>query len=56
MADHARKDVTVKIRVNPLQLVDLKWAAKKAGLDLSGWLRSLALKEVDRIKSKAATR
>lgn len=50
MADDARKDITVKIRVNPLQLTDLKWAAKKAGLDLSGWLRSLALKEAERLK------
>jgi hypothetical protein len=54
MAEEARKDITVKIRVNPVQLADMKYGAKKAGLDLSSWLRNLALKEADRYKHRTA--
>jgi len=37
------KTITVKVRVDPLEKRDLDWAAKRAGLPLSVWMRSLAL-------------
>lgn len=40
-----RKEATILIRLTDEQKETLTSAAKKAGLDLSGWVRSLALKE-----------
>lgn len=56
MADEARKDITVKIRVTPGQLAEMRYGAKKAGLDMSSWLRALAMKEAERLKNKSASR
>jgi uncharacterized protein (DUF1778 family) len=40
-----RKEATILIRLTDEQKEKLTAAAKKAGLDLSGWVRSLALRE-----------
>ena len=40
-----RKEATILIRLTDEQKSRLVNAAKKAGLGLSGWVRSLALKE-----------
>ena len=40
-----RKEATILIRLTDEQKEKLTSAAKKAGLDLSGWVRSLALRE-----------
>ena len=40
-----RKEATILIRLTDEQKEKLAAAAKKAGLDLSGWVRSLALRE-----------
>lgn len=40
-----RKEATILIRLTDEQKSSLTAAAKKAGLDLSGWMRSLALRE-----------
>lgn len=40
-----RREATILIRVTKEQKATLTEAAKKAGLDLSGWVRSLALRE-----------
>ena len=40
-----RKEATILIRLTDEQKEKLTAAAKKAGLDLSGWVRSVALRE-----------
>jgi len=40
-----RKDVTVRMRVTPDQRRLMADAAQLAGLDLSAWLRTLAVQE-----------
>ena len=40
-----RREASILIRVTDEQKETLMTAAKKAGLDLSGWIRALALKE-----------
>ena len=40
-----RKEATILIRLTDEQKATLAAAAKKAGLDLSGWLRSVGLRE-----------
>lgn len=40
-----RREATILIRVTDEQKDTLIQAAKRAGLDLSGWVRSLALRE-----------
>ena len=40
-----RKEATILIRLTDEQKEKLTAAAKKVGLDLSGWVRSLALRE-----------
>jgi uncharacterized protein (DUF1778 family) len=43
-----RKEASVRIRVTADQKDALTKAATKAGLDVSGWLRSIALREAGR--------
>ena len=40
-----RKDTSTRIRLTGEQKATLTKAAAKAGLDLSGWVRSIALRE-----------
>jgi uncharacterized protein (DUF1778 family) len=40
-----RKESSVRIRLTDEQKATLTTAATKAGLDVSGWLRSVALRE-----------
>ena len=40
-----RKEATILIRLTDEQKATLTAASKKAGLDLSSWIRSLALRE-----------
>lgn len=44
-ASRELKDVTVKLRVSPSQLVLLKAAAKADHLELSTWIRQTALRK-----------
>jgi len=43
-----RKEETIRLRVTPEQKRTLMDAARAAGLELSAWLRSLALREAGR--------
>lgn len=43
-----RKETSVRIRLTDEQKAALTKTATKAGLDLSGWLRSVALRESGR--------
>ena len=43
-----RKESSVRIRLTDEQKARLTEAASKAGLDLSGWLRSIGLREASR--------
>lgn len=43
-----RKEDSVRIRLTVEQKTKLTEAASKAGLDLSGWMRSIALREAAR--------
>jgi hypothetical protein len=43
-----RKETSLRIRLTAEQKERLTKAAKKAGLDASGWVRSIALREADR--------
>lgn len=47
------KTLTVKVRMDPIEYRDLEWAAKKAGLPLSVWIRSLALQTARAQKGRA---
>jgi len=47
-----RKDTVIKIRVDPTQKADFDWAARRLGVQLSTWLRQLALGEVRRVKER----
>ena len=40
-----RKELSVRIRLTEEQKATLSETAKRAGLDLSGWLRMLGLRE-----------
>ena len=51
MKPRPAKTDLIRIRVDPLLHRDLTWAASVSGLDLSNWLRSLALREVERLKA-----
>ena len=44
-----RKDYDIRIRVTADQKRILTEAAKKAGLDLSPWLRSIAVQQAERV-------
>ena len=44
----ARKEDVVRVRLTAEQKDALTRAAKKAGLDVSGWIRSIALREAGR--------
>lgn len=56
MKGDPRKDVVVRVRVDPRQREDLEWAARKNGLELSTWMRQLSLKEADRLKAAQVRR
>jgi uncharacterized protein (DUF1778 family) len=43
----SRKEATILIRVTGAQKATIAAAAEHAGLDLSGWVRSLALREAE---------
>lgn len=43
-----RKEDVVRVRLTAEQKDALTRAAKKAGLDVSGWIRSIALREAGR--------
>jgi uncharacterized protein (DUF1778 family) len=43
-----RKESSVRIRLTDEQKTKLTEAASKTGLDLSGWIRSIALREAAR--------
>jgi len=43
-----RKESSVRIRLTDEQKETLTKAAAKAGLDVSGWMRSIALREAGR--------
>ena len=49
-----RKDMVIKIRVDPTQNADFHWASRRLGVQLSTWLRQLALAEVRRLKTNMA--
>jgi uncharacterized protein (DUF1778 family) len=46
-----RKEATILIRLTDEQKGALTAAAKKAGLDLSSWMRSLALREAANLET-----
>jgi uncharacterized protein (DUF1778 family) len=48
-----RREATILIRLTDDQKETLSAAAKKAGLDLSGWVRALALREAANLESEA---
>ena len=48
-AKDQRKDCDIRIRVTADQKRILTEAAKKAGLDLSPWLRSIAVQQAERV-------
>ena len=48
-AKDQRKDYDIRIRVTADQKRILTEAAKKAGLDLSPWLRSIAVQQAERV-------
>ena len=48
-AKDQRKDYDIRIRVTADQKRILTKAAKKAGLDLSPWLRSIAVQQAQRV-------
>jgi uncharacterized protein (DUF1778 family) len=47
-----RKEATILIRLTDEQKEKLTSAAKRAGLDLSGWMRSLALREAAELEAR----
>jgi uncharacterized protein (DUF1778 family) len=47
-----KKGITLKVRVTEEQQRRLKEAADADGLDLSTWLRRLALREANRTKNR----
>jgi hypothetical protein len=51
--DQPRKDSVLKIRVDPTQRADFEWAARREGIQMSTWLRQLAMGEVRRLKALA---
>lgn len=50
-----RKEESVRIRVTAQQKRILEEAAQRAGLDVSSWLRSLGLREVEKLKADEST-
>lgn len=48
-AKNQRKDVEIRVRVTADQKRILIQAAEKAGLDLSPWLRSIAVQQAERV-------
>ena len=48
-AKNQRKDDEIRIRLTVEQKRMLTQAAEKVGLDLSPWLRSLAVREAERV-------
>jgi len=44
-----RREEVIRLRVTKSQKRKLREAAKAAGLDLSAWIRTLALREADRM-------
>ena len=52
VVEAARKRILVQIRVSPIQKRILVDAAAVAGLELSSWLRALAIKEAHRLGVK----
>lgn len=45
--ESSRKEEFIRIRVTAAQKERLQAAAERAGLDVSGWLRSLGLREAE---------
>jgi len=45
------KTELIRIRVDPVLHRELVSAANAAGLDLSNWLRTVALREVERLRA-----
>jgi uncharacterized protein (DUF1778 family) len=45
-AKAARKEHSIRLRLTEIQKDAFAKAAERAGLDLSGWLRSIAMREV----------
>lgn len=50
--DNERKELVVRIRLTAEQKALLAEAAAKVGLDLSGWLRFIALREAKELLEK----
>jgi uncharacterized protein (DUF1778 family) len=51
-----RKDALIRVRVTEAQRLVFAKAATQAGLDLSSWLRTVALDAVERRRPFAANR
>jgi uncharacterized protein (DUF1778 family) len=47
----ARKDAAIRLRLTIEQKEAFEAAARRAGLDLSNWLRSIAIREAGRSRS-----
>lgn len=47
-AKEERKDTSIRIRLTDEQKTKLEAAAAAAGLDVSGWLRFIGLREADK--------
>jgi uncharacterized protein (DUF1778 family) len=46
----ARKESSIRLRLTEIQKETFTKAAERAGLDLSGWLRSIAVREASSVR------